>query len=84
MRVVNMTATHELELRVSELTRTVAQLSHRLSAVEDVEAIRRLHHVYGYYMDYCRVDQVISLFSKDGEAVFLSGVYRGQDRKSVV
>ena len=68
-----------LEDKISELTRTVAALAQRLSEIEDVSAIRRLHHIYGYYMDYCRTEEVVSLFATDGEAVFLSGVYRGHD-----
>ena len=71
--------TQELESKIVELTQAVAQLARRLSEVEDVSAIRRLHHIYGYYMDYCRIDEVVELFAKDGEAVFLSGVYRGHD-----
>jgi hypothetical protein len=71
VRVVN-------ENDLPDLRAVVADLARRLSELEDVTAIRRLHHVYGYLMDYCRFDSVIDLFCEDGEAVFLSGVYKGR------
>ncbi len=63
---------------IEDLKNTVTELSKRLGTLEDIEAIRRLHHAYGYLMDYCRYDDVIDLFSEEGEAVFLSGVYKGR------
>jgi len=62
---------------IASLRAEMGQLSARLVYVEAEAAIRRLHHAYGYFMDYCWYDDVISLFSSDGEAVFLSGVYKG-------
>jgi hypothetical protein len=61
-----------------DLRQAVVDLSRRLGRIEDETAIRRLHHAYGYLMDYCRFDDVIDLFCENGEAVFLSGVYRGR------
>jgi hypothetical protein len=61
-----------------DLKAAVADLTRRVGQLEDEAAIRRLHHAYGYLMDYCRYDDVIDMFSADGEAVFLSGVYRGR------
>jgi hypothetical protein len=61
------------------LAEQVAQLSSRLARLEAESAIRRLHYAYGYFMDYCWYDDVIQLFAQDGEAVFLSGVYRGHE-----
>jgi hypothetical protein len=55
----------------------LARVSARLARLEAESAIRRLHHAYGYFMDYCWYDEVIQLFADDGEAVFLSGVYKG-------
>ena len=49
----------------------LAALSARVAGLEAQSAIRRLHHAYGYFMDYCWYDEVIQLFSDDGEAVFL-------------
>ena len=52
-------------------------LAARFAQVEAEAAIRRLHHAYGFFMDYCWYDDVIDLFAEDGEAIFLSGVYKG-------
>jgi hypothetical protein len=56
----------------------VESLSARVGALEDVNAIRRLHYAYGYYIDMCMYDEVIHLFAEDSEVIFLSGVYRGK------
>jgi hypothetical protein len=63
----------ELELRA-----LVERLSARVDRLEDVNAIRRLHYAYGYYIDVCMYDEVVDLFSADGEVIFLSGIYRGR------
>ncbi|MES1975199.1 MAG: nuclear transport factor 2 family protein [Pseudomonadota bacterium] len=64
------TATAALLARIDGLER-------RLGELEDVSAIRRLHFAYGYYIDLCQYDEVVDLFARDGEAIFLSGIYRG-------
>lgn len=63
---------------LAQLQDEVARLGTRLVRLEAEAAIRRLHHAYGYFMDYCWYDEVIDLFAREGEAVFLSGVYRGR------
>ncbi|KAI1853985.1 hypothetical protein JX266_001126 [Neoarthrinium moseri] len=65
-----MTSAKTLEDRLHELESRVLQL-------EDINAIRKLHFAYGYYIDVCRYADVVQLFSRDGEVVFLSGVYKG-------
>lgn len=62
---------------MDNLRQEVAALAGRLARLEAEAAIRRLHHAYGFFMDYCWYDEVIDLFASDGEAVFLSGVYKG-------
>lgn len=62
---------------VQQLREQVNRLAAGLARVEAEAAIRRLHHAYGYFMDYCWYDEAIALFADDGEAVFLSGVYKG-------
>ena len=52
-------------------------LEQRVGELEDVNAIRRLHWAYGYYIDFNRAEDVVQLFSDDGAVVFLSGEYRG-------
>ena len=55
------------------------ELAARVDRLEDVNAIRKLHYAYGYYIDVCMYDEVVELFAEDGEAVFLSGIYRGHE-----
>ena len=62
---------------VAALLKRVERLEQRTGELEDVNAIRRLHYAYGYYIDLCQYDEVVQLFARDGEVVFLSGVYRG-------
>jgi len=62
-----------------QLLEQVAGLSRKFARLGAETTIRKLHHAYGYFMDYCWYDEVIDLFAEDGEAVFLSGVYKGHD-----
>lgn len=63
---------------MAEMRAEMAAMAGRLSRLEAESAIRRLHHAYGFFMDYCWYDEVIDLFASEGEAVFLSGVYKGR------
>jgi hypothetical protein len=66
------------DARVQALEATIARLEHRLGTLEDVHAIRRLHHLYGYYLDKCLYRQVVDLFADDGEVWFFGGKFRGK------
>jgi hypothetical protein len=54
-------------------------LSRRVGRLEDVNAIRKVHYSYGYFIDYNRPEDVANLFAHDGEVIFLSGIYRGHE-----
>jgi len=41
----------------------VADLERQLTAVADVQAIERLQHQYGYYLDKCLYEEVVDLFA---------------------
>ncbi|MEI9850913.1 MAG: nuclear transport factor 2 family protein [Sphingomonas sp.] len=56
----------------------IAALEHRLGTLEDVNAIRRLHFAYGYYIDKCLYDEAVELFSDSARAHFLNGIYVGR------
>ena len=51
---------------MSEVTETAAllarvdRLERRLGELEDVNAIRRLHYAYGYYIDLCHYAEVVA------------------------
>jgi hypothetical protein len=62
---------------VEELRSSVEGLERRVGMLEDVNEIRKLHYAYGYFIDFCMYDDVVKLFSEDGEALFLSGIYKG-------
>ena len=81
----NMAARLEaLERRLSEteaLERRVLEteaLARRVQELEDVNAIRRLHFAYGYFIDKCLYDEAVALFAREGELRFLNGIYHGQ------
>jgi hypothetical protein len=60
------------------LAAQVAELSHRLGILEDKDAIRRLHHAYGYFIDKCLYTEVVELFAERSEVRFLGGIFRGK------
>ncbi|GAA5171784.1 MULTISPECIES: nuclear transport factor 2 family protein [Amycolatopsis] len=72
-----MSSTEETT-EAAELRRTVAELAERVRTLEAASAIRTLHHKYGYYLDKCLYQEVVDLFSDDGEVVFAGGVYQGR------
>lgn len=57
----------------------LAALERRVQELEDINAIRRLHWAYGYYIDFNRAEDVANLFAEDGEVIFLSGIYKGRE-----
>jgi len=63
---------------MSDVEARLAELEAKVGVLEDVQAIRRLHWAYGYYIDFNRPDEVAELFAEDGSVVFLSGEYVGK------
>ena len=63
---------------MSDVEQRLSALEHRVGELEDVNAIRRLHWAYGYYIDFNLPEQVADLFAEDGVVVFLSGEYVGK------
>ncbi len=63
------------------LPQQVAALQARVTALQDINDIKRLQRAYGYYLDAGQWDQVAGLFSRDGTVeIGLDGVYRGRPR----
>ena len=54
------------------------QMAARLGVLEDAQAVRRLQHAYGYYLDKCLYEEVVELFSEDGAVQLGGAVYRGR------
>jgi hypothetical protein len=63
---------------IPALVHRIEQLEKQVGVLEDVHAIRRLQHAYGYYLDKCLYDEVVALFSENGEVHFMGGAFRGQ------
>jgi hypothetical protein len=61
------------------LRRQVEELANEVGRLNDVQAIRKLQHAYGYYLDKCLYDEVVDLFADSGEVRFMGGVFRGKD-----
>lgn len=61
------------------------ELAKRLQAVEDIEAIKKLHHKYINLMDDLRYEEVLNLFTEDATAeVRKSGVKKGKKEMSEI
>ncbi len=65
------------EIRI--LRAQMETLSRRVTAIEDVHAVRTLHFKYGYYIDMCLYDEAVDLFAEDAELTFLNGLYHGKE-----
>jgi len=66
------------EDRIQALEKRVDELADRLGRAEDELAIRRLQHAYGYFMDKCKYEEVVDLFSERGQTYFLGGIFKGK------
>lgn len=67
-----------LAARVTQLEGELERMAKHLAMLEDVQAIRKLQHAYGYYLDKGLYEQVVDLFAEDGEVVFMGGLYKGK------
>ncbi|HEX7237274.1 MAG TPA: nuclear transport factor 2 family protein [Gammaproteobacteria bacterium] len=66
---------------VEALEARVVALEQRKERIEDVNAIERLQHAYGYYADRGLWDEAANLFADDGTIeIGLDGVYVGKPR----
>lgn len=53
-------------------------LEHEVNRLRDVDAIRKLHHAYGYYIDKCMYEETVELFAENSEVRFHGGVFKGK------
>jgi hypothetical protein len=63
---------------LSALTHQVEMLANEVGRLNDVHAVRKLQHAYGYYLDKCLYDEVVDLFADDGEVRFMGGAFKGK------
>ncbi len=69
-------ATHDI---LKAMQAEIASLRKDMTQLQDIHAIRTLHFKYGYFIDQCRYDEAVDLFSEDGEVFFLNGIYKGKE-----
>jgi hypothetical protein len=72
------TKTDLLATDLSALAQRVEQLAEEVGRLHDVQAIRKLQHAYGYYLDKCLYDEVVDLFTEDGVVRFMGGAFQGK------
>ena len=63
---------------VAALAARVEQLADEVGLLNDAQAIRKLQHAYGYYLDKCLYDEVVDLFADGGEVRFMGGAFKGK------
>lgn len=74
-----------LRAEVQALRTELAAQQRRVQELEDVEAIKRLQRIYGYYVDKTLWSKVVALFSDDCEVEIAGrGVYCGREQAQVV
>jgi len=61
-----------------DLSARVAMLEAEVGRIADLQAIRKLQHAYGYFMDKCMFPEIVDLFAEDCELRFMGGIYRGK------
>jgi len=64
--------------KLAALLDQVGELQRRLANLEDIHAVRTLHHKYGYYIDKCLYDETVDLFTDDARVYFLNGIFKGK------
>ena len=60
------------------LRNQVNSLSSQLGILEEENAIRRLHQTYEIFINDSRYEEVINLFTDDGEVIFNGGIFKGK------
>ena len=58
----------------------VDRLSNRIGSLEDANAIRRMHQTFESYLDRGMYEEVVDMFSDDGEVVFNGGLFAGKNK----
>jgi hypothetical protein len=59
-------------------TSELESLRNELGMLRDAAAIRNLQHSYGYFMDKGLYQEVVDLFTDDGELHFMGGIFIGK------
>src|SRR5512136_2701141 len=67
---------HQIEV----LRKRIVTLEGRLRVLEDIEEIKKLQRIYGYYVDNKLWDEIVDLFSNQTESISIGrrGLYLGK------
>jgi hypothetical protein len=63
---------------ITALEARITRLEHDLAVQQDIEQIRKVQYTYGYFIDKSQYNEVVDLFSEDGEVWFLGGKFKGK------
>ena len=66
------------EDQLQSLQKQVEEISNQVGILQDEQAVRKLQHSYGYYLDKCLYNEVVALFAEDSEVRFMRGVFKGK------
>lgn len=64
--------------RLGALQAELEEMKMQIGRLEDVNAIRKLQHSYGYYIDKCLYEETVELFAGSGEVHFMGGIWKGK------
>jgi len=64
--------------QIQTLQKQLEELSRQVGILQDEQAVRKLQHSYGYYLDKCLYNEVVDLFAEDSEVRFMRGVFKGK------
>jgi hypothetical protein len=60
----------------------ISKMDARMTAIEDIEAIKKVQRAYGYYLEHWEEEQLVGLFSHSPEVsleINTSGLYEGYE-----
>lgn len=64
--------------RLEMLQAELDSMKLQIGRLEDTQAIRKLQHAYGYYLDKCLYEETVALFADDCEVRFMGGIWKGK------
>ena len=70
-----------VESEIKSLKKQVKARDRQIQTLQDIEDIKRLQCVYGYYLEHWMSDEIIDCFSKSPEVsgTFVEGTYKGPE-----
>lgn len=76
-----MANTEQMEKKIEDLEAKIQKMETKLREVDDIEEIKKLQKIYGFYLDNRLSQEVVDLFSEDTESVEVAnrGVYLGKE-----